>query len=86
MPPSRADIDLISAERCIHRALTHPALSGWLKDALRSALERDPLAVANDVELLSHLLRPWTEAHLAREAYPAPTVGVHGATPQMSRA
>ena len=86
MLPARTDIGLISAERRIHRALAHPALSEWLKDALRSALGRDPLAVANDVELLSHLLRPWSEAHLAREAYPAPTVGVHGATPQMSRA
>ncbi|MGC8518521.1 MAG: hypothetical protein ACP5P4_08330 [Steroidobacteraceae bacterium] len=86
MPPSIAELDLISAERRIHRALAHPAFSGWLKDALRSALTRDPLALANDLELLGHLLHPWTEAHLARDAYPTATVGVHGATPQMSRA
>ena len=86
MPPASAEIDLISAEQRIHRALAHPAFSEWLKDALRSALGRDPLALANDVELLGHLLRPWTEAHLVREAYPAPAVGAHGATPQMSRA
>ena len=86
MPPVTAEVELISAERRIHRALAHPALSEWLKDALRSALGRDPLAVANDVELLGHLLRTWTEAHLAREVYPAPPAGVHGATSQMSRA
>ncbi|MDA8349455.1 MAG: hypothetical protein M0038_11745 [Pseudomonadota bacterium] len=86
MPPVTAEVELISAERRIHRALAHPAFSEWLKDSLRSALGRDPLALANDLELLGHLLRPWTEAHLAREAYPAPAVGVHGATSQMSRA
>jgi hypothetical protein len=86
MPPVTAEIQLISAEQRIHRALAHPAFSDWLKDSLRSALGRDPLCLANDLELLGHLLRPWAEAHMAREAYPPPSVGMHGATPQMSRA
>ena len=73
-----AEIDLISAERRIHHALWHPALSPWLKDTLRSALEREPLALANDLELLAHLLRPWTEAHIAREAHPGRTDTVEG--------
>ena len=86
MSPGPAKIDLISTERRIHQALAHPALSEWLKDTLRAALERDPLALANDLELLGHLLRPWTEARIAREEYSGQSLGVHGATPQMSRA
>ena len=73
MPPCTAEIDLISAERRIQHALGHPALSAWLKDTLRSAFEREPLALANDLELLGHLLRPWTQAHITREAYPGRT-------------
>ncbi len=64
------DIDLLIAEQRIQSALAHPALSDWLKDTLRSALERDPLALANDLELLGHLLRSWSAAHIARESHP----------------
>ncbi|HET9107125.1 MAG TPA: hypothetical protein VFN79_08015 [Steroidobacteraceae bacterium] len=31
------------------------------------AIGRDPLALANDLELLEHLLRPWCEARMARD-------------------
>ena len=81
MSPCTAEIDLISAERRIQHALGHPALSGWLKDTLRSAFEREPIALANDLELLGHLLRPWTEAFIAHEGHPRRTDGVHGTTP-----
>lgn len=79
MPSATDEIDLISAERRLHSALVHPAFSQWLKDSIRSALGRDPLALANDLELLGHLLRPWTEAHIARAASGAPTATRHDA-------
>lgn len=35
--------------------LSHPGMSGWLKDALRNALDQDPFDVLNDMEILRHL-------------------------------
>ena len=86
MPLSTHETDLIGAERRIHGALAHPAISEWLKDALRSAIGRDPLALAHDLELHGHLLRPWTEAHIARDACAGRAVGMQRDTPQTSRA
>ena len=40
----------------IAQVLADPAASFWLKDALSSALERDPVDAANDAEVLSQLL------------------------------
>ena len=40
----------------IDQALWDPAASFWLKDALRSALARDPVDAANDTEVLARLL------------------------------
>jgi hypothetical protein len=39
--------------------LDDPAASGWLKAALRSALSRDPVDVANDAEVLAKVLDRW---------------------------
>ena len=86
MNASRHDIEEMDAERRIHRALAHPAFSDWLKSALRSALECEPLRLANDLELLGHLLRPWSEARLAHHQDAAPGAGAHEPTRQMSRA
>lgn len=36
--------------------LRDPAASFWLKDALRSALSRDPVDAVNDAEVLARLL------------------------------
>ena len=36
--------------------LRDPAASFWLKNALRSALARDPVDAANDAEVLARLL------------------------------
>ena len=36
--------------------LRDPSASSWLKDALRSALPRDPIDAANDAEILARLL------------------------------
>lgn len=76
MTISSAQIDLLDAERRIRDALLHPAFSDWLKQAVRSALERDPTALVNDLELLGHLLRPWAEVHMtsAHETQRAPVV------------
>ena len=75
MIPSPTEIDLLSTERRIARALVHPAFSEWLKQALRSALDRDPTALGNDLELLEHLLRPWVEARIAVEQHSRPHAG-----------
>jgi hypothetical protein len=40
----------------IEQVLSDPAASYWLKFALRSALERDPVDAANDAEVLACLL------------------------------
>ena len=40
----------------IQQVLLDPAASFWLKNALRSALERDPVDAANDAEVLAQLL------------------------------
>lgn len=37
--------------------LNHEGTSPWLKDALRDALEVDPVTADNDAELLRQLLR-----------------------------
>ena len=45
------------AERLeVKQVLSDPAASFWLKDALRSALARDPVDAANDAEVLFRLL------------------------------
>jgi hypothetical protein len=36
--------------------LLSPSASSWLKDALRAALERDPVDAVNDAELLAAVL------------------------------
>jgi hypothetical protein len=40
----------------IGQVLADSAASFWLKDALRSALTRDPVDAANDAEVLAQLL------------------------------
>ena len=59
-----ATIEVLCTEQRVHSALENKALSSWLKDTLRSALARDPVELANDLELLGLLLRPWCEARM----------------------
>lgn len=47
--------------------LASPAVSYWLKDALRAALSRDPLDAAGDAELLAHVLGARADAILAAD-------------------
>jgi hypothetical protein len=59
-----SSLPLPVAEQRIAWILAHPGVSEWLKDALRNALDRDPVDVANDLELLSQLLHPWANAQI----------------------
>jgi len=58
--------ELHEAERRIEWVLTHPGMSGWLKDALRTALDRDPIDILNELEMLRVLLTPRTDAMVRR--------------------
>lgn len=53
------------ALRTINEILEDPAGSYWLKDALRSALNRDCLDAAYDAELLAKLLMDRAESIIA---------------------
>ncbi len=44
--------------------LAHPDMSQWLKDALLSARQRNPIDVLNDLEMLDCILAQWCEASL----------------------
>jgi len=50
--------------------LADPTASDWLKNALRSAIERDPVDAADDAEALAQLLR----GHMMRAAREARNV------------
>jgi hypothetical protein len=44
--------------------LSDPRMSSWLKDALTSSRERDPVEVLNELEILNLLLRTECETKL----------------------
>jgi hypothetical protein len=55
---SQRDQDtLAEAQRRIDFVLNHPHMSAWLKDVVRTALDRNPVEVLNDLEILNQLLR-----------------------------
>ncbi|WP_205963448.1 hypothetical protein [Roseicella aquatilis] len=56
--------------------LNHPRMSPWLKTTLGTALECDPLAVVNDLEILNLLLRRRCDA-LVHEALPELPANLH---------
>ena len=47
--------------------LAHPGMSDWLKDALRSAADRDPVHVLNDLEILCLILRSRSQSLIDRQ-------------------
>ncbi len=47
--------------------LGHPGMSLWLKNALRDALTRDPIALINDLEILNLILRNRSEQMAAEK-------------------
>lgn len=52
--------------------LDDPATSDWLRHALRTALDRDPVEAANDADLLRTLLFRWAlEAAESGDAVPS---------------
>ena len=57
-----AESSTAAIDEHIKWVLDNPAMSHWLKAALVSALREDPLAVANDLEILRHLIVPRTDA------------------------
>jgi hypothetical protein len=58
--------DLDTTLPSIDDVLRDPAASFWLKTALRTALERDPVDAANDAEMLLRLLDARLRAVLAQ--------------------
>ena len=48
--------DVMTRRLEIEKVLEDPAASLWLKEALSSALDRDPVDAANDAEVLAQLL------------------------------
>lgn len=65
LPSTRPEpeVEIAAIERRIAWVLAHPGTSPWLRAALETALAQDPLGVANDVEMLRHLLLPRSTAH-----------------------
>jgi hypothetical protein len=59
-----AEASLRHAEQNASWILAHPAFSDWLKETLRSAMTCDPLQIANDLELLNHVVRAWSLARI----------------------
>ena len=55
---------LAAAEDRIAWVLEHPQMSDWLKQALRSADEADPVVLQNDLEMIRHLLLPRCQAQI----------------------
>jgi hypothetical protein len=48
--------DVMTQRLEIERVLADPAASSWLKEALSSALDRDPVDATNEAEVLAQLL------------------------------
>ena len=58
--PSQAS-ELLDAEQQIAWVLAHPGMSTWLKNALRTGLDGDPVQTINDLEILRILLHLRTD-------------------------
>jgi len=59
---------LAIAEARVAWVLAHPHISAWLKQALRSAQDVDPIALQNDVEMLRHLVALRSQAQVEMAA------------------
>ena len=53
---------LITSNENIDWLLSRPNMSSWLKEALTTAQDRDPIDVLNDLEILNHILRTRSNA------------------------
>jgi hypothetical protein len=61
------EASLQAAEVRIDWVLAHPGMSDWLKQSLRSARDREPVDVLNDLEMLQNLLGPRSRIRIQRE-------------------
>ena len=61
------EASLQAAEDRIDWVLAHPRMSDWLKQSLRSARDREPVDVLNDLELLQNLLGDRSRIQIQRE-------------------
>jgi hypothetical protein len=50
---------MIHTNQGIESILSDPNSSGWLKTALLSALDREPIDAVNDAEILHQTLKGW---------------------------
>lgn len=46
-----------TADDLAHFVLNHPGMSQWLKTTLAGAMECEPFAVLNDIEILAIIMR-----------------------------
>jgi hypothetical protein len=51
---------LIKSHEQIDWVLSRSGMSSWLKSALATARDRDPIDLLNDLEILNHVLRKWS--------------------------
>lgn len=69
--PEDAQISLCDARRAVDQqvsfVLSPPGMSTWLKNALSGALDRHPIEVLNDLEILDLILRNRSELLIAEE-------------------
>lgn len=50
----------------INWVISHPDMSDWLKQALRTARDRSPVDILNDLEILNAILRPRSQVMIDR--------------------
>lgn len=74
----KGPIPTVDIEAAIQWVLDNPHMSPWLKTTLSTALLEDPIRLANDLEILRHLLVPRTQALLN----PGPSCGGATGMPQ----
>ncbi|QPC95913.1 hypothetical protein [Mesorhizobium sp. INR15] len=61
------DDTLPKIEKHIAWVLAHPGMSAWLKDALRTSADRDPVDLLGDLAMLSLLLKAKSHAAINQQ-------------------
>jgi hypothetical protein len=59
--------DMQDPDAQIAWVLAHPAINPWLKQALSTALDRDPVQMLNDLEILRTILARRAEIFVERQ-------------------
>jgi len=59
----------MSVQNEIDGVIANPATSTWLRDALTTALGRDPVNAVNDAEYLSELLARFCDERLRADTH-----------------